>query len=146
MQKLAKATSEVYSMNDGKAGLALSLNLRESLLKSILRTFVNSWQSTMKIHESMAENRIRFAQRLNEMSEDLATLVKEVDKNRKQVGFNLMHEFDDTEFCSCRRRNSPHVMNAAFKTQKQLPKKAKTDLISRQRSWSAFWWPKRARA
>lgn len=53
----------------------------------------------MKIHESMAENRIRFAQRLNEMSEDLATLVKEVDKNRKQVGFNLMQELDDTEFC-----------------------------------------------
>lgn len=39
----------------------------------------------MKIHEVMAENRIRFAQRLNEMSEDLANLAKEVDKNRKQV-------------------------------------------------------------
>ncbi|KAH8111067.1 RhoGAP-domain-containing protein [Phellopilus nigrolimitatus] len=64
MQKLAKSTSEVYSMNDGKAG---------------------SWQSSMKIHETMAENRIRFAQRLNEMSEDLATLAKEVDKNRKQT-------------------------------------------------------------
>ena len=33
----------------------------------------------------MAENRIRFAQRLNEMSEELANLAKEVDKNRKQV-------------------------------------------------------------
>ena len=39
----------------------------------------------MKIHEAMAENRLRFAQRLNEMSEELATIVKEVDKNRKQV-------------------------------------------------------------
>jgi hypothetical protein len=39
----------------------------------------------MRIHETMAENRIRFAQRLNEMSEELNTLVKEVDKNRKQV-------------------------------------------------------------
>ncbi|KAI5124260.1 hypothetical protein M0805_005109 [Coniferiporia weirii] len=68
MQKLSKATSEVYSMNDGKAG-----------------TFVNAWQSSMKIHETMAENRIRFAQRLNEMSEDLGTLAKEVDKNRKQT-------------------------------------------------------------
>ncbi|OCB86405.1 RhoGAP-domain-containing protein [Sanghuangporus baumii] len=68
LQKLAKSTSEVYSMNDGKAG-----------------TFVNSWQSCMKIHETMAENRIRFAQRLNEMSEDLANLAKEVDKNRKQT-------------------------------------------------------------
>jgi len=33
----------------------------------------------------MAENRMRFAQRLNEMGEELSTLVKEVDKNRKQV-------------------------------------------------------------
>lgn len=39
----------------------------------------------MRLHEIMAENRIRFAQRLNEMSEELASLSKEVDKNRKQV-------------------------------------------------------------
>ncbi|KAH7885795.1 hypothetical protein F5I97DRAFT_1875464 [Phlebopus sp. FC_14] len=68
LQKLARSTSEVYSMNDGKAG-----------------SFVNAWQSSMKLHETMAENRIRFAQRLNEMSEELASLAKEVDKNRKQT-------------------------------------------------------------
>ncbi|EGN95220.1 hypothetical protein SERLA73DRAFT_95907 [Serpula lacrymans var. lacrymans S7.3] len=68
MQKLARTTSEVYSMNDGKAG-----------------SFVNAWQSSMKIHEVMAENRIRFSQRLNEMSEELASLAKEVDKNRKHT-------------------------------------------------------------
>lgn len=39
----------------------------------------------MKIHESIAENRLRFANRLNEMSEELLNLSKEVDKNRKQV-------------------------------------------------------------
>ncbi|TFY79014.1 hypothetical protein EWM64_g4999 [Hericium alpestre] len=33
----------------------------------------------------MAENRIKFASRLNEMSEELANLAKEVDKNRKQT-------------------------------------------------------------
>ncbi|KAH7905642.1 Rho GTPase activation protein [Hygrophoropsis aurantiaca] len=68
LQKLSRSTSEVYSMNDGKAG-----------------SFVNAWQSTMKIHEIMAENRIRFSQRLNEMSDELASLAKEVDKNRKQT-------------------------------------------------------------
>ncbi|KAG0703978.1 Rho GTPase activation protein [Suillus ampliporus] len=68
LQKLARSTSEVYSMNDGKAG-----------------SFVGAWQSSMKIHEVMAENRIRFAQRLNEMSDELASLAKEVDKNRKQT-------------------------------------------------------------
>lgn len=66
MQKLAKNTADVYAMNDGKAG-----------------SFVNSWQTTMKIHEVLAENRLRFASRLNEMSEELANLAKEVDKNRK---------------------------------------------------------------
>jgi hypothetical protein len=39
----------------------------------------------MKIHEIIAENRLRFASRLNEMSEELANLAKEVDKNRKAV-------------------------------------------------------------
>ncbi|KAG2048512.1 RhoGAP-domain-containing protein [Suillus hirtellus] len=68
LQKLARTTSEVYSMNDGKAG-----------------SFVGAWQSSMKIHDVMAENRIRFAQRLNEMSDELASLAKEVDKNRKQT-------------------------------------------------------------
>lgn len=35
----------------------------------------------------MAENRLRFSQRLHEMSDELAVLAKEVDKNRKQVCF-----------------------------------------------------------
>lgn len=52
---------------------------------NFFRTFVNAWQSSMKIHEMMGDNRIRFSQRLNEMSEELASLAKEVDKNRKQV-------------------------------------------------------------
>ncbi|KAJ6518775.1 Rho GTPase activation protein [Mycena sanguinolenta] len=68
MHKLARMTADTYSMNDGKAG-----------------TFVASWRSAMKIHESMGDGRLRFAQRLNEMSEELATLAKEVDKNRKQT-------------------------------------------------------------
>ena len=55
------------------------------MLNIVRRSFVSAWQSSLKIHETMAENRVRFAQRLNEMSEELATLVKEVDKNRKQV-------------------------------------------------------------
>lgn len=39
----------------------------------------------MKIHEVMADNRMRFASTLNEMSEDLNNLAKEVDKSRKQA-------------------------------------------------------------
>lgn len=62
------------------------------LLIPIHRSFVGAWQSSMKIHEVMAENRIRFAQRLNEMSDELASLAKEVDKNRKQVLFIVLLE------------------------------------------------------
>ncbi|KZT66142.1 RhoGAP-domain-containing protein [Daedalea quercina L-15889] len=68
MQRLAKATSDAYSASEGKAG-----------------TFVSAWHSTLKIHEQLAENRLRFAQRLNEMSQELATLAKEVDFSRKQT-------------------------------------------------------------
>ncbi len=39
----------------------------------------------MKIHEAVAENRLGFAQKLSEMSEELAALAKEVDRTRKAV-------------------------------------------------------------
>lgn len=39
----------------------------------------------MRIHDIMGDNRVRFAQKLNEMSDELSNLVKEVDKTRKQV-------------------------------------------------------------
>ncbi|KAG6898315.1 hypothetical protein C0992_011906 [Termitomyces sp. T32_za158] len=68
LQKLARSTAEIYSLNDGKAG-----------------SFVSAWHGTLRVHEMMAENRLRFAQRLNEMSEELANLSKEVEKNRKQT-------------------------------------------------------------
>ncbi|KAJ3887209.1 Rho GTPase activation protein [Lentinula edodes] len=68
LQKLARTTTEVYSMNDGKAG-----------------SFVAAWQNSMKVHDVLGENRIRFSQRLNEMSEELANIAKEVDKNRKST-------------------------------------------------------------
>ena len=64
----------------------LSITSRPDLVISPPRSsFVNAWQMTMKIHEVIAENRLRFASRLNEMSEELANLAKEVDKNRKAV-------------------------------------------------------------
>jgi Rho GTPase-activating protein RGD1 len=50
-----------------------------------ISSFVKAWQSSMRIHETMAENRLRFANRLNEMSEELLNLSKQVDKNRKSV-------------------------------------------------------------
>lgn len=39
----------------------------------------------MHLHETIAENRLKLSVQLNQMSEELSTLAKEVDKNRKQV-------------------------------------------------------------
>ncbi|KAI0741304.1 GTPase activating protein [Daedaleopsis nitida] len=66
LQKLARTTSVEYAQHEGKAG-----------------SYVTAWQASMRTHEAMAESRLKFAMRLNEMSEELNTLVKEVDKNRK---------------------------------------------------------------
>ena len=88
MQKLAKNTADLYAMNDGKAGCVrplLSCSFLGPTRVPFPSSFVNAWQTTLKIHEIIAENRLRFASRLNEMSEELASLAKEVDKNRKAV-------------------------------------------------------------
>lgn len=39
----------------------------------------------MRLHEVIAENRLKLSAQLEEMGEELSTLAKEVDKNRKQV-------------------------------------------------------------
>lgn len=80
-------------MSEGKAGYVVIFLMQRCLLPVSPSTFVNAWQSVMKMHETMAENRIRFAQRLNEMSEELNNLSKEVDKTRKSVRFILVFEY-----------------------------------------------------
>ena len=50
---------------------------------------MQAWQASLKTHELMAESRLKFGARLNEMSEELNNLVKEVDKNRKAVSILL---------------------------------------------------------
>ena len=71
----------------GRLGMSICVSEKSLLISyHLYRSFVNAWQSAMKTHETMAENRIRFAQRLNEMSEELNNLSKEVEKTRKQVG------------------------------------------------------------
>ena len=68
MAKLARSTFETYSLSDAKAG-----------------TFVTSWHAVVKTHETIADNRLRFAAKLSEMSDELSNLSKEVDKSRKQA-------------------------------------------------------------
>ncbi|KAL7414594.1 GTPase activating protein [Mrakia frigida] len=56
-----------YSKGDGKAG-----------------SFLKAYQDTLRIHDSLAQQRLKFAQRLNEMGEELSHLAKEMEKTRKQ--------------------------------------------------------------
>ena len=55
-----------------------------------VRSFVSAWHASMRTHEQMADSRLRFGLRLNEISEELNNLVKEVDKNRKLVSIPLL--------------------------------------------------------
>ncbi|CEH11907.1 -domain-containing protein [Ceraceosorus bombacis] len=83
LMKLSRSTAESYAAGEGKAG-----------------TFVSSWQHMMRTHDQLGENRLRFAVKLGEMSEELATLSKEVDKNRKQAretGLRLERNLQDSE-------------------------------------------------
>lgn len=47
------------------------------------RSYVQSWLSLLKTHELLADNRLRFSSQLQDMSEELLILSKEVEKNRK---------------------------------------------------------------
>lgn len=49
------------------------------------RTFVNAYQASLRLQNQLAENRIRFSQRLNEMSDELLSLAREGEKLRKLV-------------------------------------------------------------
>lgn len=64
--KLSKASLESYGSVDGKAG-----------------SYVSSYHTILSTHEHLGESRLKFAQRLGEMSEELNNLIKEVDRNRK---------------------------------------------------------------
>ncbi|PWN97700.1 GTPase activating protein [Tilletiopsis washingtonensis] len=83
MSKLARSSAESYASAEGKAG-----------------SFVTSWTGVMRTHESLADNRLRFAAKLSEMSDELTTLAKEVDRNRKQAretGLRLERNLQDAE-------------------------------------------------
>lgn len=46
-------------------------------------SYVSSWLTFLRTHELVGENRLKFAAQLGEMSDELAVMSKEVDKNRK---------------------------------------------------------------
>lgn len=53
------------------------------LLPPPSRSYVNSYLSLLRTHELLGDNRLKFAAQLTEMSEELLTLGKEVEKHRR---------------------------------------------------------------
>ncbi|KAL7421093.1 hypothetical protein Q5752_003977 [Cryptotrichosporon argae] len=64
--ELHRNTGDVYSRADCKAG-----------------SFVAAYHQSLRLQDQLAQNRIRFAQRLNEMSDELLGLAREGEKLRK---------------------------------------------------------------
>ncbi|CCA67488.1 related to GTPase-activating protein beta-chimerin [Serendipita indica DSM 11827] len=68
MHKLAVATASAYAANECKAG-----------------TFSAAWDRSMQLHQTIADNRLKLAINLTEMSDQLSSLAKEIDRNRKTI-------------------------------------------------------------
>ncbi|TYJ59114.1 hypothetical protein B9479_000103 [Cryptococcus floricola] len=66
LTELYRSTGDVYARGDCKAG-----------------TFVQAYNSGLRLQDQLAQNRLRFAQRLNEMAEELFSLAREGEKTRK---------------------------------------------------------------
>ncbi|KAJ9124346.1 hypothetical protein QFC22_001146 [Naganishia vaughanmartiniae] len=66
MSELVRSSADSYSRAFCKAG-----------------SFVEAYNATLRVHDTLAQNRLRFAQRLVEMSDELINLAKEGERLRK---------------------------------------------------------------
>lgn len=81
--KLARSAQEAYRDSDGKAG-----------------SFVTAFTAALRSHELLGENRMRFAQQLVEMADQLGELQRESDRARKankELGARLEKTLADSE-------------------------------------------------
>ncbi len=83
--ELSRNTGDVYARADCKAGYIKSSAYPDSRSTGFVRTFVAAYHSSLKLQDNLAQNRIRFLQRLNEMSDELLGLAREGEKLRKLV-------------------------------------------------------------
>ncbi|CAG8504023.1 29154_t:CDS:10 [Gigaspora margarita] len=68
MIKLSKSMQEGHHSNDTKQG-----------------SYGENWLYMLKLHESIGENRVKFAAAIQEISEEITALYKETDKSRKNL-------------------------------------------------------------
>ena len=83
MLKASRAANESYSSHETRAG-----------------TYAQAWRDTLKSHEMVSENRFRFSSKLTTISDDLAVIVRESERNRRQhreMGTRLEKNLLDSE-------------------------------------------------
>jgi hypothetical protein len=61
------------------------INIHIIVICFIISSYGDSWINLLKLHESIGENRVKFAAAIQEISEDVTTLYKETDRTRKNV-------------------------------------------------------------
>ncbi|KAJ9106365.1 hypothetical protein QFC21_001511 [Naganishia friedmannii] len=84
MSELVRSSADSYSRAFCKAG-----------------SFVEAYNATLRVHDTLAQNRLRFAQRLIEMSDELINLAKEGERLRKvhkESGSRHEKSVQDAEF------------------------------------------------
>lgn len=85
MQKLVRERSEAYSSLGGESRAG---------------SYVKSWQSLLKVHDFLADNRLKYSQQLVEMCDELGVLAREVEKSRKgskDMGGRLEKSLQESE-------------------------------------------------
>lgn len=83
LQKLTRERIESYSLSDGKGG-----------------SFVGAYNALLRSHDVLAENHVKLAVQLSEMSEQLIETAREVEKSRKaskETGTRLERNLTDSE-------------------------------------------------
>jgi hypothetical protein len=87
MSELVRGSADSYSRAFCKAGYvpAHGFSTCSSLILPNNRSFVEAYNATLKVHDTLAQNRLKFAQRLIDMSEELMNLAKEGERLRKVV-------------------------------------------------------------
>ena len=106
------------------------------------RSFVEAFNSTLRVHDTLAQNRLRFAQRLIEMSEELTNLAKEGERLRKLVRRGLsvyacgLHGLFGHGFSTRRLALGTRRM---FRKQNFSWRRPSNVSTTRQRSWREYW-------
>ena len=81
--KIARAAQESYSTHETRAG-----------------TYAAAWRDALRTHEMLSENRFRFSSKLTEISDDLALVVRDAERARRQhreMGARLEKNLLDAE-------------------------------------------------